>query len=172
MIYTECKKHKEKILSQWLADFLRHHSIDAIGVSRTVNDRFLNPVGHVIKNANIHLYDAILGNDIDAKEISSHMQELMRVQAVQQLSPAQALAPFTALKQHIYTLTEHSLKDKTLFKQYLEIINRIDTLMLMAFDIYVQDKENLFQIRVKELKSAQSQILRFAQLKGFPTDDE
>ncbi len=47
--------------------------------------------------------------------------------------------------------------------------DRVDTIMLMAFDVYVQDKEVLFRVRIQELKNAQSQILRFAQSKGFPT---
>ncbi len=169
MIYDKCKQEQDTILTKWLADFFKHHSLDAVGVSRTVDDKFLNPVGHTVKTALKYLYPAILGDDVEQEEIKKQVQELMRIQAVQQLSPAQAIVPLQALKEHLYTLLKKEIEKN--FKEYKEICDRIDTLMLIAFDIYTQDKETLYRIRVNELKSAQSQILRFAQSKGYPVEN-
>ncbi len=170
MLYSECKKSEEKILLLWLNEFLKHHGIDSVAVSRTVDDKFLNPAGHIIKATTNSLFKAIMGEDIEQEKILKDMQELMRLQAIQQLSPAQALFPLIAIKEHLYDigkeLFSHS-SNKIAFEQYKEMTGRVDTLMLMAFDIYTQDKEDLFRIRIKEVKNAQSQILRFAQAKGF-----
>ncbi len=170
MLYTECKKSEEKILILWLNEFLKHHGIDSVAVSRTVDDKFLNPAGHIIKATTNSLFKAIMGEDIEQEKIIRDMQELMRLQAIQQLSPAQALFPFIAIKEHIYTTVKALLSTSEAFEQYKEMTGRVDTLMLMAFDIYTQDKEDVFRIRIKEVKNAQSQILRFAQAKGFSAE--
>ncbi len=170
MLYTECKKNEEKILSLWLNEFLKHHGLDTVAVSRTVDDRFLNPAGHIIKAATSSLFKAIMGEEIEQEKILRDMRELLRLQAIQQLSPAQALFPLVAVKEHIYDIVNSLLTTKEAFVQYKEITGRLDTLMLMAFDIFTQDKEDLYRIRIKEVKNAQSQILRFAQAKGFSAE--
>ncbi len=136
---------------------------------RTVDDEFLNPAGTTVRTATKKLLDAVLGEDIETESLQKSMKELIRLQAVQELSPAQAMLPFVTLKQHIYNIVEKALVSEN-FLEYKEMTDRIDTLMLMAFDMFAQDKEELYRVRVKELKNAQSQILRFAQSKGFPTD--
>ncbi len=166
-IYKICKEKESELLPLWLSDFFIHHGIDAVGVSRTVDDKFLNPVGFTIKAATEVLYKAVLGEDIQPELIQKQIAELMRIQAVQAISPAQALAPISLFKERIYSTVESALKSAQDFKDYKDICGRIDTLMLMAFDVYVQDKEVLYRVRINELKAAQSQILRFAQSRGY-----
>ncbi len=169
LIHT-CTQEQNTLLSKWIGDFLSHHGIGAVGVSRTVNDQFLNPVGHTVKAAITIIYQATIGEDIDSDELKKSVYELVRIQAVQALSPAQALLPIVQLKTHLYTLLEKQIKSSDDFVEYKTMADRLDTILLMAFDMYAQDKEVLYKVRVQELKSAQSQILRFAQSKGYEAE--
>ncbi len=165
---AKCQEAKDKVLEKWLADFFKHYGIDAQGVSRTVDDRFMNPVGFVVKNATKILFSAVIGEEIEREEVQKQVYELMRIQAIQQLSPAQAHLPFIALKEHLFQLLNSDLNGKENFLEFKTMTDRVDTLMLMAFDVFMQDKEVLYRVRVQELKNAQAQILRFAQSKGYP----
>ncbi len=162
MLKNICNENKDKLLLLWLNDFFNHHKLDDIGVSRTIDDKFLNPVAFTIKAATAELLPAILGEDIDPENIKFHINEILKIQAIQQLSPAQALLPIINIKSHILALITE--KNEYL-REYLEISQRLDTLLLMAFDIFTQEKEKIYRIRVNELKSAQSQILRLFQEK-------
>ncbi len=166
----KCQEDRQELCEKWLNDFFTHYGIDAQGVSRTIDDQFMNPVGYVVRSATKLLFSAVIGEEIDKEAIQKKVYELMRIQAIQQLSPAQAHLPFIALKEHLQTFLMKDLKDKDSFFEFKAMLDRIDTLMLMAFDVYVQDKEVLFRVRIQELKNAQAQILRFAQSKGFPVD--
>ncbi len=170
MLTDTLKKDAQKIASLWHSEFFSHHTLDSVGVSRTVTDQFLNPVGHIVKEATTQLYKAVIGEDVNQEDIKKQIEDLLKIQAVQQLSPAQALLPIRMIKELIYNAISAQLKTAEDFKVYKEICDRTDTLLLMAFDIYAQDKETLYRIRVNELKSAQSQILRFAQTKGYPAE--
>lgn len=169
MLIDICKVAEEKILLQWVGDFLKHHTLDSIGTSRTIDDEFLNPSGTLVQNVTKKLFHAFLGEDTQLEDIKKSLTDIIRLQAVQDLSPAQALLPFISLKQHIFLLVEKELNNQAAFLEYKEIIDRIDTVLLMAFDLFAQKKEELYRVRVKELKSAQSQILRFSQSKGYST---
>ncbi len=170
MIFDILKKDEQKLIAAWHNEFFAHHGLDSVGVSRTVTDQFLNPVGYVVKDATTILFKAIIGEDADQTLIKKNLEDLIKIQAIQQLSPAQALLPLRAIKELIYAHIQKELKSLEDFNTYKEIVDRVDTLMLMAFDIYAQDKETLYRIRVNEVKNAQSQILRFAQSKGYPVD--
>ncbi len=164
MLKDICKENEEKLLSLWLNDFFNHHKLDDIGVSRTITDKFLNPVAYTIKASTAVLFPAIIGEDAEPENIKFHLDEILKIQAIQQLSPAQALLPLLAIKNHIYKFTNN---EAALISEFKEMTDRLDTLLLMAFDIFTQEKEKIYRIRVNELKSAQSHVLRYVQEKGL-----
>ncbi len=164
MLKDICKENEEKILLSWLNDFFHHHKLDDIGVSRTITDKFLNPVAFTIKASTKEIFPAIIGDDVEPDTIKFHLDEILKIQAIQQLSPAQALLPLITIKNHIYAFTNNDAK---LISEFKEMTDRLDTLLLMAFDIFTQEKEKIYRIRVNELKSAQSQVLRYVQDKGL-----
>ena len=49
--------------------------------------------------------------------------------------------------------------------EYLAMESRIDTLGLMALDMYSEARERVFRIRVEEVKRSQSQVIRLAKLR-------
>ncbi len=53
----------------------------------------------------------------------------------------------------------------------MEAESRLDTLCLMALDLYVQSRESIAQQRITEIRKGHSQIVRYAQRHGLLTDD-
>ena len=45
------------------------------------------------------------------------------------------------------------MQNPEIFSEYIKIADKIDKIALIAFDLYMQCKEKVFQIRVKEIKN-------------------
>ena len=52
-----------------------------------------------------------------------------------------------------------------LLNEYLAMESRLDTLGLMALDMYSEARERVFRIRVEEVKRSQSAVIRLAKLR-------
>ena len=57
------------------------------------------------------------------------------------------------------------LAGQDMLTAYLDMESRIDTLGLMALDMYSEARERVFRIRVEEVKRSQSQVIRLAKLR-------
>ena len=58
---------------------------------------------------------------------------------------------------------EHS--GEKLLNEYLAMESRVDTLGLMALDMYSEARERVFRIRVEEVKRSQAAVIRLAKLR-------
>lgn len=54
--------------------------------------------------------------------------------------------------------------------EYLAVESRVDSLGLMALDLYAGDREKVFNLRVEEIKRSQSQVVRWATLRQGAAD--
>ena len=54
--------------------------------------------------------------------------------------------------------------EEHIYEEILEFESRIDRLALISFDVYMNRKEKLYELRVKEVKNRVSGLLRMAGL--------
>jgi hypothetical protein len=129
------------ILERWIAETIRTYPSATVPFLSSQNDPFRNPVGHTLRQSLAILFEQLQG-DMDADRIASALDAVVRIRAVQDLIASQAVAFVFLLKPILRELaSEH---DQML------LANRVDQLALMAFDKYMQCREQLVEIRLSE----------------------
>lgn len=132
-------------------------------VWRRQKDRFANPVGAAIRESAEALFDAFLAWD-DAEQVSNALETLVRIRSVQNLKPSQALCFVYLLKKVLRETYRQELAETGGLDELLTFETRIDNMALIAFDLYDRTREQIFNLRVEEVKRAQHNLLRRAHM--------
>ena len=126
-------------------------------------DPFTNPVGGMIREAAQALVVAVSGADIQIEQVKTSIDRLIKIRAVQALSAGQAIGIIYLLKPILRAEILPLMNKSNSFEDYLEIESRLDTLAMLAFDLYVRDRELLADIRIKEIRNQYAELKRWAQ---------
>lgn len=136
---------RESILEQWIAETIQSYPPSAVPFLSGEDDPFRNPVGHTLRESLTTLFDQLRG-DMETDRIAPALDAIIRIRAVQDLTASQAVGFVFLLKPILREVaSEH---DPVLLDVLLH--DRIDRLALMAFDKYMQCREQLADIRVNE----------------------
>ena len=157
------RKHKDEVIRLWTEAVFNTYPFETVGFLRTKQDPFGNPVAHMTREAAAALYDAAAGEDTDVARTRNALDRFIKLRAVQKFTPSQGLGIFALMKP---VLREHVLPDllaQNDLDAYFEIESRLDTLTLLAFDMYMQDRETLAELRVTEIRNQHAQLARWAQ---------
>jgi hypothetical protein len=116
-------------------------------------------VGASISQGIKGLYDALLV-EMDTDRVLAFLDEIIKIRALQNFSPSQALAFIFLLKNVIREELAKELRAEDLSGEILELESRIDGLALLGFDVYTKRREKLCEVRVNEIKNRVSGLLR------------
>lgn len=155
---------KTSILNKWYQAILETYPPETAKFLREERDQFANPVGYTLYEGIEGLYGELL-KGFEAEKLYPFLDKIVRIRAVQDFSPSQAIAVIFLLKAVIRGEVREELQEGVLsWKELLEFEARIDDLASQAFDIYMQCREQLYEIRVKEIKTRVSRLLQRANL--------
>jgi hypothetical protein len=156
---------KAAILKRWSDILLETYPPDAARFFEQEGDCFANPVGHTLLREMELLYGEVIGG-LDAEKIASCLDRIIRIRAIQDFSPSQAVAFIYFLKKVIREELDREIRENRLDGELLKFDFRIDEIALIAFDIYMQCREKICEIRVEEVKNRVFSLLRRAKLIG------
>lgn len=156
------REHQETIVEKWIAQVYNTYPIDTVGFLRKGKDEFQNPVAHRTSKAIESLVEALLADGLDSDAALGPLDDLIRIRAVQDFSPAQAIGAVYFVKSIIRGLAQPHLEAGSLAVELLHFESKIDSLALMAVNIYTQCKSQVHEIRIKEIKNSQAQLLKRA----------
>lgn len=139
---------KAEIAKKWVNLVL--NTYDSSTFFKTQKDRIANPVGTNISEA-LHLLYDLLCRRADIQELIGPLDTIVRIRAVQDFSPSQAVAFLFALKNVVRE--EITKQGSGQINGLFEFEAAVDQAALAAFDIYMGCKERLFRIRLNELRS-------------------
>jgi hypothetical protein len=130
---------RDPIVEKWIASALQSYPSASVPFLSAEGDPFRNPVGHTLRQSLTTLFEELRG-DMETERLAPALDALIRIRAVQDLTASQAVGFVFLLKPILRELApmDASLND------------RIDRLALMAFDKYMQCREELADIRVNE----------------------
>ncbi|MGW8161434.1 MAG: RsbRD N-terminal domain-containing protein [Desulfobulbales bacterium] len=144
------QEKKKKILSVWIARTLDSYS--SSGFFKQSRDQIANPIGSNIRDGLTKVLELLL-SDSKPADYTSSLDQVIRIRAIQDFSPSQAVVPFLELKWVIRQVLSKDKNFTSLLQDLAELDCEIDQMALAAFDIYTQCREQLYQVRIKELKS-------------------
>lgn len=164
-------KHRSAIISKWFDSAIHAYAADTTAFLKGQKDQFANPVGsHTRKGVEV-LFDQLMG-DMDAATINAHLDPVMRIRAVQSLTPSQATAFIFSLKKILRDLLEKNLQNAGAARQFMDIEARIDRLGLAAFDIYMACREKIFELKANETRNRTFRAFKRAGLIAKPSGQE
>jgi hypothetical protein len=151
VLATLLQNNREAITERWLELTLATYRSDSAGFLLAQKNRFANPVGQTLVQETAAIVDGLL-RDAAPDDICGHLEEVIKIRAVQEFSPSQAVSFVFLLKDAIREEIADPLVAAKAREGLLEIEDRIDQMALFAFDIYVKWREQVYNLRLQEIR--------------------
>jgi hypothetical protein len=160
------KQKASHIRKRWLDLIIQTYPADSQRFLREQKDRFANPVGTTLSRAVETLYHELL-HGMDSEKVNSSLDEIIRIRAIQDFSPARAMAFMFLLKRVLKEELSQEIKESAAAcEELLTLESRVDEMALRGFDLYMNCRERIFEIRAREAKNQVSRLLQKAGLLG------
>ena len=144
------KKKEKKIIDIWVERTLDSYlSSDFFKQSR---NQFDNPVGANIRAGLTGIFQLLLA-EAEQQDFAEPLDQVIRIRAVQEFTPAQAVAPLFELKWVVKQVLSADENCRLLLSELAPFDREVDRLVLLAFDMYMNCRDRLYQARIRELKS-------------------
>jgi hypothetical protein len=152
-------ERKAGLTDRWLHRLFESYSPTTAIFLKKETNRFDNPMGHQLSQGLERILETLV-QETDRDQVMAALDEVIRVRALQNFSPSQALAFIFLLKNVIREELAKDLKDGQFDPELQEVESRIDGMALLGFEVYTQRREKLCDIRVTEIKKRVSGFLR------------
>ncbi len=159
------REKREALEERWAELVFATYPQQSVQFLRQEKDRFRNPLGSTIRSDIAALVDAVLA-DADAAALTAPLDAIVRVRAVQDFPPVEALRFLFQLKQAVAEIAGDDASPVPV-SELLALYARLDELALQAFGIYVGCREKVFEIRAREATARTYSLLKQA---GLLTD--
>ncbi len=161
-------ERREEILDAWIDRILGTYPPEAARFLRREKDPFRNPVGAGIARESRALYDALLAG-ASPEDLTPVLDGIVRIRAVQSFTPSEAVSFLVLLKDVVREILEEELGVRAL----RPFEARVDRAVLLAFDVYMACREQMYEIRARQARRETYTLLeRVGMIPGFPEPGE
>ena len=151
------------IVDAWFEAVVETYHEETRPPLRKQNAPFTNPVGFNTAQGLAGLFDGLVKGMLPA-ETSRFLDGIVRIRAVQDFTPSDAVRFIFRLKDVVRKELAESLEDPAIAAELVPFHAAIDDLALFAFDLYMQCRETLYDIKAKEARNMTFRLLQKAQL--------
>ena len=148
------RSRKNDVVRLWTEAVYSTYPFETTGFLRTKQDAFGNPVANMTKEA---------GEEVEVATVKNALERFVKLRAVQTFTPSQGLGVFYLMKPLLRERILPELAEQGELDAYLTAESRLDSLALLAFDIYTAARETLAESRIKEIRNQYAQLARWAQ---------
>jgi hypothetical protein len=163
-------ERRSDIIKKWIDIIIQSYPIDSRRFIAKEKNSFANPVGSTIAKQTEILFEEFLKGE-DQEKVSSCLDSIIRIRAVQDFEPSQAVAFVLQLKEVIRAELSEVPNSNGLSSEMPGLEKRIDDLALLAFDIYMKCKQKISDLRVNEVKRQVASVLKRANMVVEIPDD-
>lgn len=153
---------KKEVVKRWIEAVFGGYPLETVGFLRTIQDQFANPVAHMTREAGDVIYDAMIGEDVNPEEVRAALDRFIKFRAVQKFNPGENMAVFYLMKPILREVILPEMRSGNQLDLYLQAESRLDTLALLAFDMFVKARDAIAELRIKEIKSQHAQLAKWA----------
>jgi len=145
------EERKDTIVERWVDAVLSAYPSESAALFQAQQDPFANPLGHSVREGTRGIFQTIL-DGMDQDDLRTHLDKIVRIRAVQQLTPSQALSFVFSLRSIVREVIPEGEVDAHLREGLTELDARIDGVALAAFELYAARREEVSQLRIREVK--------------------
>lgn len=154
---------KSALVKRWFDIVMEPYPAGTSGLLKNQEKQFTNPVGYTISHGLENILDKLIdekGADFEA--MVPFLDSIVRIRAVQDLKPSQALSFVFHLRNAI---REELASDAKEFCEEMAVLeSRIDAIALISFDIFVKCREKVYELKANEVKNRTFRLLQMANL--------
>ncbi len=143
------------IAEKWLDAVLATYHKDGARFFKKQQDQFANPLGYNARTGLEKMVKAIAQGG--GQEVPPELKQFIKLRAVQEFTPAKALAFIYDLKPIILEVCGKESGEVDV-NQWLKVEAQIDNLALMVFDLYMAARELIYKVKYDELKSGNAGV--------------
>lgn len=149
------RNYKEKIVKQWVDYALSTYKESNFFLKE--NDKFANPIGGNVRESFEKLYPLLTKNK-DPQEFVAPLKQFVRIRSIQDFTASQAVSPLHAIKHITRDILAKDKERKHLVNELYDFEFAVDMAVLAAFDLYMEDRERLYNVRIEEIRSGKDLI--------------
>lgn len=164
-------QRKTAIIKNWFTLAVETYPPDTASFLKKQKDPFANPVGRTISQGLEALFNELL-KEMDYEIITSFLDPIIRIRAIQNFSPAQAVSFIFLLKKAIRKNIKKEALEEQLFSELQLFESKIDELVMIAFNLYMQCKEKIYDLKANEMRNTTYKAFKRAGLvREMPVDE-
>ncbi len=156
---TILKEKQPKLVEKWIAALISTYPAESANFFIDTKDPFANPVGATIKRSIPLLFNEVIKEKMDPVKVNEALDPVIRLRAVQEMSPSKAVSFIFAIKHLIRKELEGLPRDKKIESFLSVFLSNVDALMLAAIDIYVQCRDKVYSLRINQAKESVKKLL-------------
>lgn len=169
---TVLRAHEKELGDAWFDRMLASYPDQSRKYFGRVKQSFTNPVGANLYQSLNALLHELLADEPDADAVNEHVQLILRIKAVQNVLPSQAVSFVPALKQIIEETCGSELEKAGVgLDQYLDLYSDIDTVALYAFDSYSESRDLIYDMRLQQIRQTNDILVRAELVDKALSDD-
>lgn len=150
---------RASIVKRWFDLVLETYPPDTSRFLKKQKDRFSNPVGYMILEGIEALYEELL-RGADPERVSPFLDQIIRVRAIQDFTPSEAISFMYLLKKVIREELDDEIRgDRISPEELLTFESKIDELVLLSFNIYVKCREKVYEIQANQARNMAASLL-------------
>lgn len=170
-LLKQLARKKSGIVKKWFDGIIATYPVDTAQFLASQKDPFANPVGQTTRQNLKAIFDQI-ASAADPGAARELLDPIIRIRAIQDFTPAKAISFIFDLKDIIRdTLALHT-GDGQRLEELSRIERRIDQFGLLAFDIYMQCREKIYDLKANEMRARTFSAFSRAGLIKDPADND
>lgn len=162
-------QNQKAILERWLHLILETYPAETSALLKKEKDRFINPVGSTISREIETLFQELL-QDMNSDRLSASLSAILKIRSVQDFSPSGAAGFIFLLKRSVQEILRSEIQKESVLEEWLKFHSKIDELALLAFDIYMDCREKICEIKVNKAMADKEMALKMLERIGFPKE--
>jgi len=160
MLRESLIERRSALCGRWLDAVLGEYGEVTAARWRKERDRFANPIGHALSDGLPELLDVVAVGREPGERALSALEGIVRIRSIQDLAPSRAVGFVYLLRRAIRDELAAELVNGNHAAELAEIDRQIEQLALVAFDTYVEIREQMYRLRQEELRRSVASILR------------
>ncbi|MDA8173946.1 MAG: RsbRD N-terminal domain-containing protein [Nitrospiraceae bacterium] len=159
---------RQAVLDRWVEHIIAGYPQETSNFLRSQKDRFSNPVGHAIIEGTGAILDgitqALSHPGQAAPAVSGYLDSILRVRAVQGFAASSAVSFIFELKGVARSVLGSAAQGPGMNAELTAFDKEVDRLALLSFDIFMQCREKVLQLKADELERQTFRLLQQARL--------
>lgn len=152
-------QNQSAILERWFQLILGTYPSHTSALLKQKKERFTNPVGYILCTETEALFKELM-EGMNSDRVSTSLNHLMKIRSVQDFPPSQAVGLILLLKKAIGEVLKSEIQKEQFIAEWLTFYSKIDQVTLQAFDIYMDCREKICEVRVNRARAEREMALK------------